>query len=111
MDSDPGYLRQYLTSRELTYCRSKRHIAESAAVRIAAKQAGLSLFGIPAKQFKNWFFDIEIQRKQSGKPVFRLSSKLKRKFKLQQHQTLMLSLAHERELAIVWVALTNTGAR
>lgn len=106
-EAQSDFLSQFLTTHEIHYCRSKRHFAESAAARIAAKQACLSLLEIPSTQAKDWFLDIEIQRESTGKPFLELSAQLKKRAKLLKGQSLILSLAHERELAIAWVALAD----
>ena len=106
IDSNPEYLSALLTPREIRYCKSKRHYAEPAAARVAAKLACYALFNIPSRQ-KKWMLQIEVSKKNDGQPFLKISSDLKRKLKMNKKQSLMLSLAHEREIAIAWVALTD----
>lgn len=103
----PSFLASFLTPSELRYCKSKRHFAEPAAARLAAKQACLGLFKIPATSAKRWFLELEIKKTNQGQPIFNFSKTLLRKIKLRKNQTVLLSLAHERELAIAWVALID----
>ena len=102
LQADPAYLDSFLTSREIRYCVAKRHPAEPAAARLAAKQACLALLKIPAAQ-KKWLLHIEICKKNNGQPFFKFSPQLKAKIKLSDAVPL-LSLAHERKMAIAWVA-------
>ena len=110
IDTSTEYLSSLLTSREIRYCQSKRHYAEPTAARIAAKLACYALFNIPTRQ-KKWMLQIEVSKKNNGQPFLKLSPDLKRKLKLKINQSLMLSLAHEREIAIAWVALTDAVPR
>jgi len=105
------FLSSLLTAREIRYCMSNRHYSEPAAARIAAKQACLSLFKIPSAQIKYWAREIEIGKQSDGKPFLKISSKFKRRVKLDKNQSLHLSLAHERALAIAWIALTDAVPR
>ena len=109
--ADSDFLSRFLTSREILYCRSKRHFAEPAAARIAVKQACLALFKIPSTQIKNWAHEIEICKQSDGKPFLKLSSKFKLCIKWSRNQKLFLSLAHERDQAIAWIALTDAAPR
>ncbi len=105
IDLNPSILTSWLTAREIRYCKSKRNFAEPAAARIAAKQAALSLFKIPVRDFSGWRLQIEVCKKKSGQSFLKLSAKLKKKIALSNSQSLMLSLAHERTDAIAWVVL------
>lgn len=109
LDTKPQFLSQFLTTREIRYCTSKRHVAESAAARHAAKLALLSLFRIPEKHHSKWMHHIEIMRKNDSKPFFKLSAVFKKKLRMKKNQILMLSLAHERNEAVAWVALVEKG--
>ncbi len=110
-ETHPDFLARFLNAGEIRYCKSKRHFAEPAAARIAAKQACLALFRIPAKQWAKRMLQIQIKKKSSGKPCLLLSPNLNRELGIKRNQTLLLSLAHERKQAIAWVALTDTVPR
>ncbi len=101
------FLASFLTPAELRYCKSKRHFAEPAAARRAAKLACLGLFKIPATLASQWFLELEVKKTNQGQPFFDFSKAFLRKMKLRKNQTILLSLAHERELAIAWVALID----
>ncbi len=107
VEAHPNYLFRFLTISEIKYCESKRHFAEPAAARIAAKKACLSLFRIPSGQWKQWMLQIKIEKTDTGQPFVKLSSDLKQRAGIKKNQKILLSLAHERELAIAWVALAE----
>jgi len=97
------YLKRFLTSAEIRYCQSKKYPAEPAAARIAAKNAALSLLKIPSAKQNLWMHEIQIAKQADGKPFFKFSVRFKKQFKVTVRQKWLLSLAHERELAIAWV--------
>ncbi len=104
--NQPRFRFHLLTPREIRYCMGKRHFAEPAAARIAAKQACLALFQIPQRQMKVWARQMEVTKRTDGKPALKIYAQLKAKIKLLKEQKLFLSLAHERDQAIAWVLLT-----
>ncbi len=108
--ANPHFLKTFLTSREIHYCKSKRYPAEPAAARLAAKQACLTLFKVPAVQFSKWFCEIEIAKQKDGKPFLKLSSRFRAHFKIQK-KIILVSLAHERTYAVAWVAVTDAVSR
>ena len=105
--SSSRFLASFLTPAELRYCKSKRHFAEPAAARFAAKQACLGLFKISQAQASRWFAQIEIKKTMQGQPVLKLSPAFRKQFKVLKNQRILLSLAHERTLAIAWAALVD----
>lgn len=105
--SDPHFLETFLTPAEMRYCLAKRHFAEPAAARWAAKEACLALFEIPKTEKLKWFLQLEIKKTTHGQPVFKFSSAFRKKIKLLKNQSVLLSLAHERERAIAWVVLPD----
>lgn len=99
----PDYLKLFLTPAEIRYCLSKKYSAEPAAARIAAKKAVLSLLRVPVSKQNVWMREIQIGKQADGKPFIKFSDRFKKKFKIRGSSKWMLSLAHERELAIAWV--------
>jgi holo-[acyl-carrier-protein] synthase len=99
----PDYLKLFLTPAEIRYCRSKKYPAEPAAARIAAKKAIFSLLRLPPSKQSLWMREIQIAKQAAGKPFIKFSARFKRKFKLASGNQWMLTLAHERELAVAWV--------
>lgn len=99
----PDYLKLFLTPAEISYCRSKKYPAEPAAARIAAKKAALRLLRVPSAKQSPLMHEIQIAKQADGKPFLKFSARFKKKFEIPSRQKWLLSLAHERELAIAWV--------
>lgn len=97
-------VRLLLTPPEIRYCLSKKYFAEPAAARIAAKKAVFSLLKISLSGQADWMRQIQIAKKNDGKPYLKFSSKMKTKFKITADQKWFLSVAHERDLAAAYVA-------
>ena len=63
----------------------------------------MQLLRISAASQKKWMPEIEIAKKTDGKPFFKLSEAFRKKFGIKSSE-ILLSLAHERELAAASVA-------
>lgn len=105
MDADHCYLKPFLTSSEIRYCKSKKYPAEPAAARIAAKKALLQVLKVPVSRQTQWMREIQIGKNSGGKPLIQLSVRFKSKFKIKPDSRWLLSIAHERELAVAWVSV------
>ncbi|HRK62520.1 MAG TPA: hypothetical protein PLY88_08265 [Candidatus Omnitrophota bacterium] len=105
MDADPRYLKAHLTSSEIRYCKAKKYPAEPAAARIASKKALLQILKVPASRQMQWMREIQIGKKPDGKPFIKLSALFKKNFKVKADSRWLLSIAHERELAVAWVSV------
>lgn len=105
INSKPDCLQLFLTPAEFRYCQSKKYSAEPAAARIAAKKAVLSLLRIPVSKQSLWMRDVQVIKQATGKPFIKFSARFKKKFKMAGSCKWILSLAHERDLAVAWVSI------
>ena len=99
------FLDRVFTSREQSYCNSKRRKFEHYAARFAAKEAVVKVLKLP-KSTAILFREIDIRRKATGKPYVVLSKKLMQKAKLASRKfQLEISMSHERDHAIAIAVL------
>lgn len=98
-----SFLNRVFTPLEQAYCDGKFRRFEHYAARFAAKEAFIKAVGLEAKHGLI-FRDLEVRRHPSGKPFLVVSSKLKKKLRLNSTQ-IEISLAHDGELAVATVLL------
>ncbi|MFA6600242.1 MAG: 4'-phosphopantetheinyl transferase superfamily protein [Candidatus Omnitrophota bacterium] len=96
------FLRRLFTPSERRYCDSQRLRHENYGARYAAKKAVLKVLGLKADE--KLFGQMEIRRRPNGQPYVRLSPGFCRKHGVRPSEdTFQISLAHEREYAVVAV--------
>lgn len=95
------FLRRVFTGNEIAYCYEKKDPFPSLAVRFAAKEALIKAIGSRMSAFT----DIEILNDPHGKPFVKPSGKLAGFFKENSLRPPHVSLSHEREYGIAFVAL------
>lgn len=98
------FLKRLFTSSELRYCLDKKMKYEHLAARFAAKEAFMKAVGISRRQSLR-FKEIEIRRRNNGKPYIFLSSSARRFFKISVKSQIELTMAHEREYAVAAVLI------
>ena len=99
-----AFLDRLFSLEEQVYCGSKRMKFEHYAARFAAKEAVLKALKLRPKKGQD-FSGIEVKRLATGKPYIKLSSEVRRQFKIPARAQIELSLAHEREYAIATVVV------
>ena len=98
------FLDRVFTSREQSYCNSKRRKFEHYAARFAAKEAVIKTLKAK-KKFPVDFREIEIAHEPSGKPKAVIGPAAKKRFKLPSRSRIEISLSHERDYAIATALL------
>jgi holo-[acyl-carrier protein] synthase len=72
--SGERFVQRIYTQREIEYCRSQPHPAQSFAVRFAAKEAAMKALGVAGQDGFSWR-DFETVCNSSGKPTLALHRK------------------------------------
>jgi holo-[acyl-carrier protein] synthase len=96
------FIEKILTENEIEYCFDKKEPYPSLAVRFAAKEALIKAIGSEiAVNMK----DIEIINTENGRPLIKVSGKLKVFFEEKKIKRCHLSLSHEKEYGTACVVL------
>lgn len=98
------FLNRVFTQREISYCYEKKEPYLSLAVRFAAKEALVKAVGSAAPVSLT---DIEVMNMDSGKPLVKVSGKLKDFFRVQAIKNAHLSLSHEHDYGVACVVLES----
>ncbi|NTW82902.1 MAG: holo-ACP synthase [Chlorobiaceae bacterium] len=88
------FLGKILTPAEISLCRQKADMIQSAAARFAAKEAISKAIGHGISEHFSWH-SVEILNDQHGKPFVRI---LDHEFPVQE-QSIRLSLSHDSQYA------------
>ncbi|MCA9321149.1 MAG: holo-ACP synthase, partial [Planctomycetes bacterium] len=91
------FLDRVFTEAEVAYCRQSRHPWPHFAVRFAAKEAVLKVFGTGWGQGLG-FRDIEVLRDADGRPSIRLHGAAADLARSRGFDDLIVSLSHTRQL-------------
>jgi holo-[acyl-carrier protein] synthase len=96
------FFEKIFTEDEIAYCFRKKIPYPSIAVRFAAKEALIKAIGSEiAVNMK----DIEIVNDKNGKPLLKVSGRLKEFFGEKKIKQCHLSLSHEKEFGVACVVL------
>jgi len=101
------FLKRVFTKNEISYCYNKKEPYLSLAVRFAAKEAFVKALGseVPVS-----LTDIEVMNTNSGKPLIKVSGKLKEIFNEKSIKKAHLSLSHEHDYGIACVVLERNDS-
>lgn len=98
-----NFLKRVYTTEEINYCESRRMCKyQSYAARFAAKEAVYKAIAPETSEEVEWK-NIEVKRKEKGKPYIQLSGKLKTLAEEKGIQFMDLSLSHDGDYAIAVV--------
>lgn len=98
-----NFLKRVYTAEEINYCESRRMCKyQSYAARFAAKEAVYKAIAPGTSEEVEWK-NIEVKRKENGKPYIQLSGKLKSLAEEKGIQFMDLSLSHDGDYAIAVV--------
>lgn len=97
-----NFLSGVFSEEEIDYFNSKSNRIESIAGNFAAKEAISKALGTGFRGFRPK--DIEILRDEFGKPIVKISDKVKEKFKLDNY-TIHVSISHTDDDAIAFAVL------
>lgn len=92
------FISRIFTEKEIEYCQKKAKPEENFAVRFAAKEAVMKIYGTGWGEGIKWT-DIEIINNKSGKPILNLYNKaleFKKKLRLSD---ISISLSHTKNYA------------
>ena len=99
-----NYIRENFTDAEREYCESRKKMRhEHYAGRIAAKRAFLKAMGEEGLALK----EIEFFRDKGRAPELHLSDSIKSKTGIRPEDKILVSLAHERKLAVATVVVVK----
>jgi holo-[acyl-carrier protein] synthase len=101
-----GLKRQLFTPGEIAYCESKRCPERHFAARFAAKEALLKALSTGLTTEMSWH-EVEIQNKEGGQPIFKLSGKILETANSLGANKFFLSLSHTEEWASASVILES----
>jgi len=99
-----SFLNRIFTADEIAYCSSMKHSARHYAARFAAKEAVSKAFGTGILDWASWR-EIEVLRKEEGKPVILLHGGMKQSAQNQGIEEVMISLSHADHYAVASVVL------
>jgi len=103
------FLNRVFTKREIKYCDSKRATRfQHYAARFAAKEAFLK--AIDRTKVTLRMKDVEVIRSASGKPDLVLSSAKRKVSGVLKNAKIILSMSHERDVAVSIVILVTLPA-
>jgi len=98
------FIRENFTDAERDYCESRKKMRhEHYAGRIAAKRAFLKAVGKDGLPLK----EIEFSRDEGRAPELHLSDSMKSKTGICLEDKILVSLAHERKLAVATVVIVK----
>jgi len=96
------FLERVFTEAEISYCYEKKEPYLSLAVRYAAKEALIKALGSSAALSLT---DIEVMNIETGRPIFKMSARLKDFFEEKSITRAHLSLSHEHDYGVACVVL------
>jgi len=102
LDDHPDGVTDLFTSREIAYCRRKRHHAMHFAARFAAKEAVLKAFGTGMGRYQRWT-DVETVNGPFGKPEVLLHGETAARAERGGLIAIDVSLTHSPTLAMAGV--------
>lgn len=97
------FLDRIFTDKEQTYCEAKRNKFENYAGRFAAKEAVIK--AKKGGRGRMAFSDIEVVRAFNGAPSIYISEQARKKLRISPKAKFELTMAHERDFAVVAVVL------
>ena len=104
-----GFVERIFTINEINQSKRNSNKVNFFAKRFAAKEAFVKAIGIGFRDKIN-FNDIEVENNKKGKPLLKLSKKvksfLKKKFKINKYK-IYLSLSDEKKYSIAFVILNK----
>ena len=104
-----GFVERIFTINEINQSKRNSNKVNFFAKRFAAKEAFVKAIGIGFRDKIN-FNDIEVENNKKGKPLIKLSKKvksfLKKKFKINKYK-IYLSLSDEKKYSIAFVILNK----
>lgn len=101
------FIKRIYTDEEINYCESKRMCKfQSYAARFAAKEAMYKALSPESADNVSWH-DLEIVKKKNGKPVAKLSGRLKYEADKKEisDEDIDISLSHDDSYAIATVVI------
>ena len=99
------FLKRVYTDEEINYCESRRMCKyQSYAARFAAKEAAYKAIAPNSSEDIEWK-DIEVKRKENGKPYIEFHGKLKEIANEKNIDSMDLSLSHDGDYAMATVVL------
>lgn len=101
------FIKRIYTDEEINYCESKRMCKfQSYAARFAAKEAMYKALSPESADNVSWH-DLEIVKKKNGKPVAKLSGRLKDEADRKEisDEDIDISLSHDDSYAIATVVI------
>ena len=102
-----GFINRIFTNDEINQSKNTKNKVNFFAKRFAAKEAFVKALGIGFRNNLN-FKDIHIKSNNKGKPLIKLSNKirifLKKKFKISKYK-IFLSLSDEKKYSIAFVII------
>lgn len=101
------FIKRIYTDEEINYCESKRMCKfQSYAARFAAKEAMYKAISPENADYVSWH-DLEVVKKKNGKPVAKLSGRLKEEAEKKgiNDEDIDISLSHDDSYAIATVVI------
>jgi holo-[acyl-carrier protein] synthase len=102
------FLNRVFTAGEIEFCRTHLNAAAGLAARFAAKEAVRKALSIGGVKGCSWR-DIEIIARPDGKPVVKLHDKTAALAAHQGVSNILVSLSHEKELALAFAMAIRRG--
>ncbi len=102
LKEDTHFLQRIFTPSEIEYCQKKKKSEECFAVRFAAKEAFMKALGTGYAKGVS-FKEIEIVKDENGQPSIKLNGLTNEIYIKSGASKVMLSLSHERQMAIAMV--------
>lgn len=96
----PSFMSKAFTEEEIRYFESRNNKIESIAGNFAAKEAVSKALGTGIRGFG--LLDIEILRDELGKPIVKISDKVKEVIHLDNNIYIHVSISHTNENAIAF---------
>jgi len=100
------FLNKIFTEKEIEYCEKKKDRYQHYAARFAAKEAVYKALNQTGTEGISWK-DIEIVNEISGKPEIFLRNKTLRLAKRLKVSKILLSISHNKDIAISNVIITS----
>ncbi|GEM_PF-3580566 len=107
IENDGGaFIQTHFSPAEIEYCESRKKMRhEHYAGRLVVKRAFLKAVGKPEKDFS--LKEIEITREKGHVPGLNLSESAMKKAGLRPPDKILVSLAHERKIAVGTVVIVR----